>query len=739
MAYTLCINGVEQDLAENKISLRSVEVSWAGPHTFGFVESTLHCQASYSVEDTVTFAAAGAVRFRGRIKRVELEGVPNAERVVYVCMGLRELTKDVWLHDPAHGYPRLVFNAPADDEDYDPAKSGKTVGEIVAWLFDHHADELRAAGVIDDAPATGYVSDELDELDVVPPKLVFESEHFDAALCELMDLQHGHRLIAEPDTRTFHFRRVAELPAKTLTYNSPDKPLSAVLRPSTQNRATAVEICGPMRPINETATLSGGGLDKFWNPGHEAGWTWAKCFDPDNADTYGRVFRRFQIADSGKRHIARSLVEPDALGAYSAARCPQVYRKTTGGEWARVPAMFDFRDGVILLAQPATVGDEYKEGAADCADDICLIYSYLDDPLSARSPAAGYQGTAYTEPQNPVEVVRRFYDEHFVLPDQTSAYENAAAQLLTAYEDIVYAGTVRLAKLDWSLTGLGHRLNFTGQDDDGEPVETGFESLGAMMLSVSCDLARQHTEIVLSTDPSEFGEITPALASRLRELETQARRAQRYRALQGSTHGSTPRAGNDGEAGADVNSRGVYSLRRHQDSEDARIAGHVELEAGDGISIARQADDEHTGFKISAQTRGQWHWFHYQLNNVDASKTYDMHARGGYVSLDWYPVSAGKLTRVTAYTPGSLTAGTVTVKPSKKTKTGGAACPEDRTDPGSPSAVLTASTNIDHDTTSPGIDLADQDVLGLRVITDADYAIAGYSLDVIAGAYFEEG
>ena len=735
MSYSLTINSVEQDLAAQKLSLDSLAVSWSAPRSFRFVEHAAHSDASFSVEDHVVLSVDGAVRFRGRIKRVDLEGVPNAERVVYTCLGLRELAKDVTVHDPTHGFPRVVFNAPKDDDDYDAARSGKTAGDIIAWLFDQHANDLRDAGAIAAAPATGYVQSELDNLDVVPPKIVFDSQDFDAALADVLAFQRGWRVIADPDTQVFHVKEVPALPAKTITYNSSDKPLSAILKPSTEGRATAVKIYGPRRPVNETLKLSESGLTKLWDTDLESDWTWPKAFDPDNAETYGRVFRRFQITAASKRRIAPSMVTAASLGDNPETFSPQVYRKTTGDSWARVPSEFDFEDGILLLAQPAATGDEYKAGDADCAADICLVYAYLGDPLTARAPGSGYEGTAYTEPENPVEVVRRLYDEHFVLTAHTAHYEAMAAELLRATKDIVYAGVVRLGLPDWSLAGLGYRLNFAGRDDEGGAVTTGFESLGAMLQSVTYDFARGRTELNLSTDASDYANLRSA---QIRELKTQARRNERARALQRSRDGSTPRAGNDGEIGADENARGVYSLRRTEDAAVYRVAGHVDLEAGDGVTLTRQVDATHNGFKIAAKGPGEWLWFHIQLNSPSLSL--DMCARyggGTGLSIAWVPVLAGRATKVIAYTPGTLTAGTVTVKVSRKTKTGGAACPGTRTDPDDPAAVITSGTNIAHDGADPGVTFTDDDVLGLRAITDAGFVPASSPLDLIAGVYFE--
>ena len=741
MNCVLTINGDEQDLSEERLSLESLEVSWEAPRALRFVQHAPHHAAGYSVEDGVTLSVDGTVRFRGRIKRVEHEGVPGAERVVYVCLGLRESARDVTVCDPDHGFPRVVFNAPEDDDDYDAGRAGKTVGQIVQWLFDEHAAELRAAGVIAAAPATGYVQAELDDLDVAPPKVVFDSEDFDAALAELMRLQRGHRFIADPDGQTVHFQAVADLPTQTITYNSSDKPLSAVLQPSTEGRATAVQIVGPMRPVNTAVTLGAGGLTEHWNAAYESDWTWAKCFDPDNDETYGRVYRRFQITDADQRRMAHSLAEPAGVDDGATARCLQVYRKTADGVWAWVPAQFDFANGVLLLSQPATVGDEYAEGDAECADDICLVYSYLGDPLSARAPESGYAGTAYTEPDHPVEVVRRVYDEDFVLPSQESDYAALAEALLQATKDIVYAGTVRLGALDWSLADLGYRLNVTGRDDEGEPVTTGFESLGALMVGVRYDFGGR-TELELSTDRSGFVNLRPAQIS---ELATQARRGERDRSLHGCRQAPTPRVGNDGEIGAAANARGVYSLRRYEDSESDRVAGHVDLESGGGITIERQVDETHNGFKVSA-TGGQWFAFKCFISTGDESgpwtKTlYVPDITSSPSDAGEMELPAGTVTAIRAFFATNITAGTITFTPRKGTGADSRADGDvdswsDYTVPQGKECVLSSGV------CTKRVDgwefaLSDGDALGLKAVASADFA-ADDPTWLYARLYYEE-
>ena len=713
---TLYINNNEQDA-----ELISLAIGWDEADELVFAERVPHHLASFGVEDNVVLEAEGAVRFLGRIKRVSCQGVPGAERVVYTCRGLRELARQVYVRSAA-GSPRVVFNAPETDEDYDAAFASKTAGDIIKWLFDTHADLLRAAGVIGAEPATGYVQAELDALTSVPPKLVFNCSNFDDALALVMSFQRAHRFIADPADQTFHFRAVLALEPKTITYNSADKPLSAVLEPTSAGRATAVEIVGPPRPVNNDVTLSDDGLTKTWDTELEADWTWEKCFAAENAETYGRVFRRFQIADESKRRMAQALASPQSLGP-EALITPQVYRETFGSAWVRVAPVFDFADGIITLAQPATVGDETTAGDAECATDIRLIYAYLDDPLVARAPATGYEGTAFTEPANPVESVRYFYDEQFILPEQVSANEALAAQYLAATKDIVYAGAVELAQIDWSLASMAHRLNFTGRDDSGSPIATGFESLGAAPLSVRYQFADQRTEIALTTDAHEFLRVD----SRLNEIETQARRNALHRAMQFGQAAS--RSGNDGQQGSDAS--GVHSIAVEGDTDS--LSGRVTLEPGKRAKLTRKPGAK--TIQIDALP-GQWLWFFGRFYTSDAGTTIDLFASEQLFDVRWFPVLAGRLTKLIAYTPGTLSAGTVTILPSRKYIDGGG-CPSTRIDHNTPSVALTSSANI-ASASGDEIEFDSLDVLALRATLSGDFAPNGYDLSVVAGAYFEE-
>ena len=134
-------------------------------------------------------------------------------------------------------------------------------------------------------PQGGYIQSELDALSIIPPKVVFFENHFDEALELIMRFQPGYAFQIYPETRVYHFLRVADLTQKTITYNSPDRPLSSLLAPSTRGRYTAYKIVGGPQHTIETLFLSSGDLEEYWNHSLEADWTVDKAFAPDKYDS----------------------------------------------------------------------------------------------------------------------------------------------------------------------------------------------------------------------------------------------------------------------------------------------------------------------------------------------------------------------------------------------------------------------------------------------------------------------
>ncbi len=582
-SYQLKINDEVVDLAQASISLERLTVSWANSREFILRQHKQHHQADYDQEDKMELLVDGTCVFLGKVKVRHLQGTVEEEFVEYRARGLREMSQEVAVVDTVTGLPKVVFNAlPEDDENYNQELAGKTVGEIVQWLFDTFNAELMAAGVIAQG-SSGYVADELEALSMVPPTVTFLELNFDDALTLLMQFAPDFSYLAYPDTKTYHWRRLSGLAEKTLTINLASDAVTAnILRPSTRGRYTAYRIVGTPSLNPATAYLSNSELEKYWDENLEADWTLAKAFQPAQKDTgeptggssqtlqdtskswsedewaggtvylftnyglmgvsqalkvssntsttlviegafnpapapgmsyrvekgvspYRYVYSRFRIVDENKRRIAKRIPQgyfSDSMGFWR--RVPAFQRKVvlgTGQEqeffWITVSVRFFYQSGVILTRAPLASGDAFTPGEAQGPDDVRLFYAYQGAGLSARYPASGYTGTAYTE--TGIERERRRYDPQFQLAEQQSDYEELAEELLKPLQDIIHWGEIPLRKLDWSLANLGYRVNVAAQDDEGGPINTGFEDIKAQLASVVYEFRPGLTVLRLTT------------------------------------------------------------------------------------------------------------------------------------------------------------------------------------------------------------------------------------------------
>lgn len=581
--YQFKINDQPVNLSQAKISLERLEVSWAHARELVFRQHKQHHLADYHQEDNVELLVDASTVFLGKIKARRLEGEVEEEFVQYRAMGLRELSQEVEIVDPVTGVPKVVFNAPFEDEEnFHEDRAGKSVGEIVKWLFDSFHDQLVTAGVIDQE-APGYVESELQAMDMVPPMITFVEVTFDEALKALVQFAPDFAYLADPATRTYHFKRLSTLTEKTLTINLSGDALAAnILKPSTRGRCTAYKITG-VPSLNPTvAYLSNSELEKYWDEQLEGDWTLAKAFQPEKKDTgepsggsaqtledtskswtedewaggtvylfsqqglvgisqarkvasntsntlvieesfnpepapgmsyrvekgvspYRYVYSRFRIVDQNKRYIAREIPKGhflDSMGFWR--RVPAFQRKVVIGSgagqeyfWITVSVRFFYNSGVILTRTPLYGGDAFTPGDADGADDVRLYYAYKGPGLAARYPASGFTGTAYTEAG--IQREKTSHDPQFKLAAQQNDYQKLAQEMLAPLKDIIYAGSIPLRKLDWSLVNLGYLVNVAAKDDDGNPITTGFESIKAQLASCVYEFRKCLTRLELTT------------------------------------------------------------------------------------------------------------------------------------------------------------------------------------------------------------------------------------------------
>ena len=215
---------------------------------------------------------------------------------------------------------------------------------------------------------------------------------------------------------------------------------------------------------------------------------------------YRYVFSRYRVADSNKRRISEIVPDPENLaplpGLALVSRRPRVWRKTLSGLWFISPVVFDYSNGVFRTVMPIAEGNLNEEGAALAALDVRLDYSYLGEPCQARYPSSGYTGTAHSQAGLQRERVR--YEDDFATTGSTSQYQALAQKLLWPLKDVAWYGTLSLGVTDTKWLELDYRLNIKAQNDLGQPVATGLESLGALVSSAEIDFFEGRTLVYLA-------------------------------------------------------------------------------------------------------------------------------------------------------------------------------------------------------------------------------------------------
>jgi len=261
--WSLNIAGATIDMEAAKVSLTRFSNSWRRGRVLEFSQAATHTEGSWAEGAEVELLFKGARVFLGDICERALVGAPGDEQVAYRCLDLRCRAQRVNVTDPATLQPRVVFNAPTTDGDYDQAKSGFTVGRIVKWLFDTYSADLIAKGAAQSG-VTPYEQTDLDGLDGVPPKLTLVNLNFDEALRYILLYDPEVVYTAEPATRKFRFRRAGAFGTRKATYNSADRPLGALIRPTLEGRYTAYTIIGQGERVTRAAYLSEGALEEYW-------------------------------------------------------------------------------------------------------------------------------------------------------------------------------------------------------------------------------------------------------------------------------------------------------------------------------------------------------------------------------------------------------------------------------------------------------------------------------------------
>lgn len=447
-------------------------------------------------------------------------------------------------------YPRLVLNATAIQNDDDCAFSraeNQTVQNIIEGIL---SDQYHPLYWISAAPGDGtsagngvaYTTADLASMNYeVQEKVVFESENVRSAIDRMLQWEPTYRMQWRPGTRKWRFFDITAGTEKTVTLNDfsgDSKVLSMEIDRSLEGRFTAVKFYGPellqlaeFRTDNGTLSEVAGAYEVLERLG---------SFEVIS-------YNRWQITDSTKRRIGRLLPSEVSIGVggYNAipTRAPTLQASWDGGlTWAVIQgAYFDFQNGVAYTGnglspwihsdhpQVTPIGNQHYFPPTT----VRLIAAYYDTPIATRYPTSGFSGTAYDVAGLQNEM--KLYDEmlavdytQFGTPVTTTArlakFNTLAQKIHAERKNIVYVGGMTLDGLVYGYAHLNRRINIAGVDENGDPLTTGWESIGAYLTDVEYDFETQLTTLQFSSDQmSLMGVDVEQMKKRLRIMALQRR------------------------------------------------------------------------------------------------------------------------------------------------------------------------------------------------------------------------
>lgn len=510
-------------------------------------------------------SSAAAPLFLGRIDDIQPEG-SSTVKVTCLDASAVELTmfEDDWQDADTPGtrsYPRAVYNGDAIQNDDDAMWSllqDATVGEILDHVCDQNKLALRGVSL---APSAGVSLDTSQTalLDFVPQeKLVFETETLTSILSRTLGGWYPQvRMVYDPTAYQFKLLDVTAttgamaMTEKTVTlndYGATYPVLTAQINRTTAGRFTAIEFFGPQSAEAVDVTVSGGGLTEF-----DSGVTVDSTVTPNIT---GRS--KWQITDADKRRVLRWL--PDWFGAPQpgAVQTSRVFGSSIlsyvetptrspvfmvkfpskpDSSWSNVDhwitvegwsldpqnGIIEFKDGryVHLYDPKPPTGKPRWLNPSDAR----FVYATPDEPLTARYPATGFSGTAYTDAS--IERTLRIYDEQLAVEieyykavttaERIAAFEALAENLHKLHSDIGYTGVITLQGIDYSYASMDTLVNITAEDEDGSALTTGLESAKAVVTEVEYDYDEDTTTITLNADLLDLiGEDQKALKERLK-------------------------------------------------------------------------------------------------------------------------------------------------------------------------------------------------------------------------------
>lgn len=144
-----------------------------------------------------------------------------------------------------------------------------------------------------------------------------------------------------------------------------------------------------------------------------------------------------------------------------------------------------------------------------------FTHAYYIDPISVRWPTntSAYSGTGFTV--GGIQNTDRIYDEMLAVgyeygvpvttAERVEQFRRLANQILKRSRDLVYTGNAVLHGHDYSFKQLNKRVNFSGVDEDGAALTTGWESVNAILTDVEYNFGEGYsTTLTFSSDQMEY-------------------------------------------------------------------------------------------------------------------------------------------------------------------------------------------------------------------------------------------
>lgn len=528
---------------------------------------------SSSQDDTNPF-------FEGWVEEPDIGQETNVCTVVAYDPRFRHAKRHVVMNGPTaepEAYPRAVFNV-ANDNDDDYAYSilqNATLAQIIQQLLLDAQPDLYELGCSPQAPNLPYVEDDLGGfgssdsdsdsitdwvggLDFIPQeKIVSQSETLFALLQRILSqYAPATKMFWQPGERKFRFFKVKEAPQRTITCNDLDDPDQVVLgleiHRSAEGRYGAVKFFGP-----EGVEWS----EAEWNADSSAGNT----LEPIEYFTEGTppndytCYRKFVITDPDFTRIVRKgpyqvyvpgpftiwtnasgSIQGDLMNSVVQTWSPSFQVRFAdaawgSGNWKTLTGWrMDLRSGVIDFGETCIARWKGPGNGVDEPIGFKFVYPRLTEPLTVRYPESGFEGTI--ESVAGIENELKQYDESLAvgksygIPVTTTLrqnrYKKMARQIHDARKDLVYAGTITLEGLHYDFLKLNQRINIAAKTDDGDPLTTGLESVGAILTDCELDPEEFTTTLQFSSDQLEILGIDPELMKRrlgIRQADLQFR------------------------------------------------------------------------------------------------------------------------------------------------------------------------------------------------------------------------